>query len=161
MDRAEYQTSIFLSLFFSFHRLYACVCVQQFAMKGVLLPFKQPPGDATGERRGRLKNPKRLSCHSAEGPDATAGFTSHTYSIGKGGWFKISHTSLSWKIEHVGVIEMYSCSHCRGSTRAHGNGCQRLVCLSEPKTTFSVSLAAGMLYNPAGGHRWECHMWAP
>lgn len=51
---------------------------------------------------------------------------------------------------------MYSCSqHSVEEARGHGNGCQGLVCLSELKTKFSVSLATGMfeLYNPAGGHR--------
>ena len=52
-------------------------------------------------------------------------------------------------------------AHNVEEARGHSNGCQGLVCLSELKTTFSVSLAAGMfeLYNPAGGRRWERHVW--
>lgn len=65
--------------------------------------------------------------------------------------------------ERLSMWESLKCIHAHNveEARGHSNGCQGLVCLSELKTTFSVSLAAGMseLYNPAGGHRWECHIW--
>lgn len=58
--------------------------------------------------------------------------------------------------ERLSMWESLKCIHAQSvvEARGHGNGCQGLVCLSELKTTFSVSLTAGMfeLYNPAGHH---------
>lgn len=66
--------------------------------------------------------------------------------------------------ERLRTWELLKCIHAHNVEEAqgHSNGCQGLVRLSELRTTFSVSLAAGMfeLYNPAGSHSWECHMWA-
>lgn len=66
--------------------------------------------------------------------------------------------------ERLSMWESLKCIHAHivEEAQGHNNGCRGLACLSEPKTTFSVSLAAGMfeLYNSAGSHRWECHMWA-
>lgn len=59
--------------------------------------------------------------------------------------------------ERLSMWESLKCIHAHNVEEAwgHNNGCQGLACLSELKTTFSVSLAAGMfeLYNPAGSHR--------
>lgn len=83
-----------------------------------------------------------------------------TIGRGREGWLRISHTSPVMK--DWAMWESLKCIHAHNveEARGHSNGCQGLVCLSELKTIFSVSLAAGVfeLYNPAGSRRWECHM---
>ena len=48
--------------------------------------------------------------------------------------------------ERLSMWELLKCIHAHNveEARGHSNGCQGLVCLSELKTTFSVSLAAGL-----------------
>lgn len=85
-------------------------------------------------------------------------------SAGRGGGWGGVRIHTHPRRERLSTWELLKCIHAHNVEEAQGrsNGCQGLARLSELRTTFSVSLAAGMLrlYNPAGSHSWECHMWA-